>query len=301
MFVMQIPTNKPVIREDATDLLYPGKEGKYNAIIKEIENRHAAGQPVLVGTIAIETSELISNMLTKKRIKHEVLNAKNHAREAEIIAHAGEKGSVTIATNMAGRGTDIKLGEGVKELGGLCVIGTERHESRRIDNQLRGRAGRQGDPGMSQFFVSFEDDLMRRFGTDRIKMMLQSLGVDDDMAIRSRSLTKSIETAQKRVEGNNYDMRKSLLDYDNIVSEQREIIYARRNEIIDNDNISEEVIDTFKETINTLCENHIEPEGHLTENDRKEIVEYVNTNFLKGQNLKYNDIKDLKDNEISEY
>ncbi|MGN1379193.1 MAG: preprotein translocase subunit SecA [Bacilli bacterium] len=301
MYVICIPTNKPVIREDLPDLVYATEKGKYKAIIDTVKEIHNVGRPILIGTISVESNEHLSGLLKKAGLKHEVLNAKNHEREAEIIAHAGEKGAITLATNMAGRGTDIKLGEGIKELGGLCVIGTERHESRRIDNQLRGRAGRQGDPGMSQFFVSFEDDLMRRFGTDRIKNMLVSLGVDDGMAIRSKTLTKSIETAQKRVEGNNYDIRKSLLDYDNVLNEQREIIYNKRNEIIDNDNISEEVIDTFKETINTLCENHIEPEGHLTENDRKEIVEYVNTNFLKGQNLKYNDIKDLKDNEISDY
>ncbi|MDD5865176.1 MAG: preprotein translocase subunit SecA [bacterium] len=301
MYVICVPTNKPVIREDLADLVYATSKDKYSAIIKTIKEIHNTGRPILIGTISVESNEYLSGLLKKAGLKHEVLNAKNHEREAEIIAHAGEKGAITLATNMAGRGTDIKLGEGVKELGGLCVIGTERHESRRIDNQLRGRAGRQGDPGMSQFFVSFEDDLMRRFGTDRIKNMLVSLGVDDGMAIRSKTLTKSIETAQKRVEGNNYDIRKSLLDYDNVLNEQREIIYNKRNEIIDNDNISEEVIDTFKETINTLCENHIEPEGHLTENDRKEIIEYVNTNFLKDQNLKYNDIKDLKDNEISEY
>ena len=301
MYVICIPTNKPVIREDLPDLVYATEKGKYKAIIDTVKEIHDMGRPILIGTISVESNEHLSGLLKKAGLKHEVLNAKNHEREAEIIAHAGEKGAITLATNMAGRGTDIKLGEGVKELGGLCVIGTERHESRRIDNQLRGRSGRQGDPGMSQFFVSFEDDLMRRFGTDRIKNMLVSLGVDDGMAIRSKTLTKSIETAQKRVEGNNYDIRKSLLDYDNVLNEQREIIYNKRNEIIDNDNISEEVIDTFKETINTLCENHIEPEGHLTENDRKEIVEYVNTNFLKGQNLKYDDIKNLKDNEISEY
>ena len=301
MYVICIPTNKPVIREDLADLVYATEKGKYKAIINTVKEIHSKGQPILIGTISVESNEHLSGLLKKAGLPHEVLNAKNHEREAEIIAKAGEKGAITLATNMAGRGTDIKLGEGVKELGGLCVIGTERHESRRIDNQLRGRAGRQGDPGMSQFFVSFEDDLMRRFGTDRIKMMLQSLGVDDDMAIRSKTLTKSIETAQKRVEGNNYDIRKSLLDYDNVLNEQREIIYNKRNEIIDNESISQTVIDTFKETINVLCENHIAPEGHLTENDKSEIVEYVNTNFLKKQNLKVEDIIDLKDKDVSEY
>ena len=301
MYVICIPTNKPVIREDLPDLVYATEKGKYKAIINTVKEIHSKGQPILIGTISVESNEHLSGLLKKAGLPHEVLNAKNHEREAEIIAKAGEKGAITLATNMAGRGTDIKLGEGVKELGGLCVIGTERHESRRIDNQLRGRAGRQGDPGMSQFFVSFEDDLMRRFGTDRIKTMLQSLGVDDDMAIRSKTLTKSIETAQKRVEGNNYDIRKSLLDYDNVLNEQREIIYNKRNEIIDNESISQTVIDTFKETINVLCENHIAPEGHLTENDKSEIVEYVNTNFLKKQNLKVEDIIDLKDKDVPEY
>ncbi len=301
MYVICIPTNKPVIREDLADLVYATEKGKYKAIINTVKEIHSKGQPILIGTISVESNEHLSGLLKKAGLPHEVLNAKNHEREAEIIAKAGEKGAITLATNMAGRGTDIKLGEGVKELGGLCVIGTERHESRRIDNQLRGRAGRQGDPGMSQFFVSFEDDLMRRFGTDRIKMMLQSLGIDDDMAIRSKTLTRSIETAQKRVEGNNYDIRKSLLDYDNVLNEQREIIYNKRNEIIDNESISQTVMDTFKETINVLCENHIAPEGHLTENDKSEIVEYVNTNFLKKQNLKVEDIIDLKDKDVSEY
>ena len=301
MYVICIPTNKPVIREDLADLVYATEKGKYKAIINTVKEIHSKGQPILIGTISVESNEHLSGLLKKAGLPHEVLNAKNHEREAEIIAKAGEKGAITLATNMAGRGTDIKLGEGVKELGGLCVIGTERHESRRIDNQLRGRAGRQGDPGMSQFFVSFEDDLMRRFGTDRIKMMLQSLGIDDDMAIRSKTLTRSIETAQKRVEGNNYDIRKSLLDYDNVLNEQREIIYNKRNEIIDNESISQTVMDTFKETINVLCENHIAPEGHLTENDKSEIVEYVNTNFLKKQNLKVEDIIDLKDKDVPEY
>ena len=301
MYVICIPTNKPVIREDLADLVYATEKGKYKAIINTVKEIHSKGQPILIGTISVESNEHLSGLLKKAGLPHEVLNAKNHEREAEIIAKAGEKGAITLATNMAGRGTDIKLGEGVKELGGLCVIGTERHESRRIDNQLRGRAGRQGDPGMSQFFISFEDDLMRRFGTDRIKMMLQSLGIDDDMAIRSKTLTRSIETAQKRVEGNNYDIRKSLLDYDNVLNEQREIIYNKRNEIIDNESISQTVMDTFKETINVLCENHIAPEGHLTENDKSEIVEYVNTNFLKKQNLKVEDIIDLKDKDVPEY
>lgn len=300
MYVIQIPTNKPVIREDLPDLVYSNENGKYKAIVKTIKEIHEKGQPILVGTISVENNERLSALLKKEKLPHEVLNAKNHESEAEIIAKAGEKGSITIATNMAGRGTDIKLGEGVKELGGLFVIGTERHESRRIDNQLRGRAGRQGDPGMSQFFVSFEDDLMRRFGTDRIKGMLESLGVTDDQSIRSKTFTRSIETAQKKVEGNNFDMRKSLLDYDNVMNEQREIIYARRNEILDQENIHDRITETFRNTITDLVQDHIAPEGKLTEDDKKEIVEYINTNYAKAKELQLSDLDGKKDEEIEE-
>jgi preprotein translocase subunit SecA len=300
MYVIQIPTNKPVAREDLADLVYANANAKYQAIINTVREVHETGQPILIGTISVEVNEYLSNLLKKANLPHEVLNAKNHAREAEIIAKAGEKGAITLATNMAGRGTDIKLGEGVKELGGLCVIGTERHESRRIDNQLRGRAGRQGDPGMSQFFVSFEDDLMRRFGTERIKGMLEGLGVGDQ-AIRSKTLTRSIESAQKKVEGNNYDIRKSLLDYDNVLNEQREIIYSRRNEVLDMESIHDRVLDTFKNVIADLCEAHLEPEGYLTESDKDEITEYVNNNFLKSTELKFVDIKDLKDDDAVKY
>ena len=290
MFVIQIPTNLPVIRVDAADLIYATKEEKYKAIVAEIKKRHETGQPVLVGTIAIETSELISSMLKKAGIKHEILNAKNHAREAEIIAKAGEKGAVTIATNMAGRGTDIKLGEGVKELGGLCVIGTERHESRRIDNQLRGRSGRQGDPGYSQFFVSFEDDLMVRFGTDRFKSILEMAGLDSERNMRSKTITRSVETAQKRVEGNNFDARKHLLQYDDVMGKHREIMYARRNEILDNDDIHLEIIKYMNEHIDGLVRRHTNEHGVITEDDCNEIVEYVNENLLKNSNLKLSEI-----------
>ena len=298
MYVICIPTNKPVIRIDETDLLYPGKEGKYNAIIRVIEERHKLGQPILVGTIAIETSELISRMLTKKKIKHEVLNAKNHAREAEIIAHAGEKGAVTIATNMAGRGTDIKLGPGVKELGGLCVIGTERHESRRIDNQLRGRAGRQGDPGFSQFFVSFEDDLLIRFGSDRYKTMMASIGFTGDQAIRNKMFSKTVETAQKRVEGNNFDIRKHLLSYDDVMNQQRTIIYAKRNEILDNESIHETVLNGFKENITNLVMSHLIESKKLSDKDYEEILEYSNENLLKKYRLNLSEIKDKEEQEV---
>ena len=301
MYVIEIPTNKPVIREDLPDLVYPTQKGKYKAIIDFVRYIHEKHQPILIGTISVETNEYLSTLLKKAGLKHEILNAKNHEREAEIIAKAGEKDAITLATNMAGRGTDIKLGEGVKELGGLCVVGTERHEARRIDNQLRGRSGRQGDPGMSQFFVSFEDDLMRRFGTDRIKNMLQSLGLADDQPIRSKSLTRSIESAQRKVEGNNYDIRKSLLDYDNVLNEQREIIYARRNEILDQESIHDRILKTFKNTVTSLIESHIAPEGYLTENDLSEIAEYVSTNFLKKKVIKLKDIKDLKEEELNDY
>ena len=300
MYVISIPTNKPVIRIDETDLLYPGKQGKYNAIVRVIEEKHKLGQPVLVGTIAIETSELISNMLTKKKIKHEVLNAKNHAREAEIIAHAGEKGAVTIATNMAGRGTDIKLGEGVKELGGLCVIGTERHESRRIDNQLRGRAGRQGDPGYTQFFVSFEDELLVRFGSDRYRGTLENLGFTGDQAIRNKMFAKSVETAQKRVEGNNFDIRKQLLNYDDVMNTQREIIYAKRNEILDSESIHEMILSMFKEYITGMVNGHMIETAKLSENDYKEIVEASNENLLKNYRINLSEINGKKSDEVIE-
>ena len=301
MYVIQIPTNKPVIREDYADLVYATSKGKYEAIIKYIEEVHKTGEPILIGTISVEANEYLSSLLKKAGLKHEILNAKNHEREAEIIAKAGEKNAITLATNMAGRGTDIKLGEGVKELGGLCVIGTERHESRRIDNQLRGRAGRQGDPGKSQFFVSFEDDLMKRFGTDRIKNMLQSMGIDGSQAIRSKTLTRSIETAQKKVEGNNYDTRKTLLDYDNVLNEQREIIYEKRNTILDQDSIHDVILDTFKNSITNLLEKHLTTNDKLTNDDKEEILEFINTNYIKNKNITMDDIKGKKDSEIRDY
>ena len=302
MYVIQIPTNLPIARIDEPDLVYSNIEGKYKSIVNAVKHIHETGQPILIGTISVEVNEYLSSLLTKAGLKHEILNAKNHAREAEIIAKAGQKGAITLATNMAGRGTDIKLGEGVKELGGLYVIGTERHESRRIDNQLRGRAGRQGDPGHSQFFVSFEDDLMRRFGTDSVKRMLEAIGVKGDQSIKSRALTRSIETAQKKVEGNNYDIRKSLLDYDNVMNEQREIIYSRRNEILDQESIHDRVLESFRNTIDVLVKGHIEPEGYLTDDDKSEIIEYVNTNFIKsGKSLKVDKINEMNEQEVINY
>jgi len=237
MNVIAIPTNRPLIRDDRADLIYSSMEGKYQAVAEDIKERNDKGQPVLVGTVAIETSEIISKHLTKYGVKHNVLNAKNHSREAEIILEAGHKGAVTIATNMAGRGTDIKLEEGVQELGGLAVLGTERHESRRIDNQLRGRSGRQGDPGVTQFYLSLEDELMRRFGSDQMKSMMTKLGMDDTTPIQSKMVSRSVEAAQKRVEGNNFDARKRLLQYDDVLRLQREIIYKERNEILESENI----------------------------------------------------------------
>ena len=301
MYVICIPTNKPVIRTDAVDLLYPGKEGKYSAIVKEIERRHKLGQPILVGTIAIETSELISKMLSKKKIPHEVLNAKNNAREAEIIAKAGQKGAVTIATNMAGRGTDIKLGEGVAELGGLCVIGTERHESRRIDNQLRGRSGRQGDPGYTQFYLSFEDDLMVRFGSDRYRGMLANLGFTGEQVVQNKMLAGSFEAAQKKVEGNNFDIRKTLLQYDDVMNNQREIIYSKRNEILDQDSIHEQTLKLLENHVTELVNNHLIESNKLNDNDYDEILEASNENLLKRHRITLSEIKGKTPVEVIDY
>ncbi len=299
MYVITIPTNMPVIRTDAPDLVYATKQAKYKAIINEIERRYKNGQPVLVGTIAIETSELVSSLLKQKHIPHEVLNAKNHAREAEIIEKIGMGKSVTIATNMAGRGTDIKLSDEVRELGGLCVIGTERHESRRIDNQLRGRSGRQGDPGFTQFFVSMEDDLMVRFGSDRIKTMMQSFGFNDQ-PIQSKAFTKAISSAQQRVEGNNFDIRKQLLQYDDVMNQQREIMYGRRNEILDSESIHTTVLESFRNHVSDLVKSHVYPEGHLTNQDVAEITDYVNENLLK-KNIKKEEIDNKTEEEMTDY
>ena len=299
MYVIEIPTNKEVIRIDAPDLVYATKEAKYKAIINFVKEKYEKGQPVLIGTIAIETSELISNLLKQAHIPHEVLNAKNHEREAEIISKIGLNKSVTIATNMAGRGTDIKLSDEIRELGGLCVVGSERHESRRIDNQLRGRSGRQGDPGYTQFFVSMKDDLMVRFGSDRIGTMMENMGLGDQ-AIRSKTFTRSIGTAQKRVEGNNFDIRKNLLQYDDVMNNQREIIYDKRNKILDNESIHEMVLTTFRHHIEDLVNSHIPPEGYLTDQDYEDIIEFVNENLLK-KDIKKKDIESLKPEESIDF
>ena len=283
MYVISIPTNKEVARIDYGDLIFATTRGKYKAIVKEIKERHEKGQPVLVGTVAVETSELLSEMLKKEKIKHEVLNAKNHEKESELIMNAGQKGAVTIATNMAGRGADIKLGEGVKELGGLAVIGTERHESRRIDNQLRGRSGRQGDPGFSQFYVSFEDELMVRFGTDRAKGLLQSIGFNDDMAIRHKMLTSSMEQAQKRVEGTNYDIRKTLLEYDDVINKQREEMYKKRNQILDSESIHELVLEAMENFLYDLVYAHMGDANQIDDAAYDELLEYYNEHLVKNK------------------
>lgn len=281
MDVIVIPTNKPMIRQDLSDILYKTEEVKYRKVVEEIAARHAKGQPVLVGTVSIADSEKLSKMLKKKGIPHNVLNAKHHAREAEIIAQAGQRGAVTIATNMAGRGTDIVLGEGVAELGGLHIIGTERHESRRIDNQLRGRAGRQGDPGSSQFFLSFEDDLIRRFGTDRVKGLMERMGMDDEQEVEGRMFTKAVESAQKRIEGMNFDTRRIVLEYDNVLNEQRHIIYKQRREVLETDNMRDIVLGMVKTVIERVVELNTPEEDVPEDWDLRAIVDYVNTNLLK--------------------
>ncbi|QGX44579.1 preprotein translocase subunit SecA [Streptococcus equinus] len=299
MRIIPIPTNKPVARIDHPDLLYPTLASKFRAVVEDVKRRHAKGQPVLVGTVAVETSDLISKKLVEAGIPHEVLNAKNHFKEAQIIMNAGQRGAVTIATNMAGRGTDIKLGEGVRELGGLCVIGTERHESRRIDNQLRGRAGRQGDPGESQFYLSLEDDLMRRFGSDRIKAFLDRMNLDEEEAvIKSKMLTRQVESAQKRVEGNNYDTRKQVLQYDDVMREQREIIYAERHDVITADrDLAPEIKAMIKRTINRAVDAHSRADR---EEGIKAILNFAKSNLVAEDSIKLSDLEGLDFEEIKE-
>ncbi|SEM65020.1 protein translocase subunit secA [Mesobacillus persicus] len=291
MNVIVIPTNRPIARDDRADLIFSSIDGKFRAVVEDIAQRNALGQPVLVGTVAIETSEIISRYLTKKGVKHNVLNAKNHGREAEIIAEAGHKGAVTIATNMAGRGTDIKLGEGVRELGGLAVIGTERHESRRIDNQLRGRSGRQGDPGVTQFYLSMEDELMRRFGSDNMKNMMSRLGMDDTQPIQSKMVTRAVEAAQKRVEGNNFDARKQLLQYDDVLRQQREIIYKQRDEVLESDNLRDIVESMIRATVERTVFAHTADEQDRDEWKLESIIDYVNGNFLNEGDLKIDELQ----------
>lgn len=300
MNVVVIPTNRPITRDDRADLIYSSVDGKFRAVVEDIADRNKKGQPVLVGTVAIETSELISKYLTKKGIRHNVLNAKNHGREAEIILNAGEQGSVTIATNMAGRGTDIKLGEGVKELGGLAVIGTERHESRRIDNQLRGRSGRQGDPGVTQFYLSMEDELMRRFGSDNMKSMMERLGMDDSQPIQSKMVSKAVESAQKRVEGNNFDARKQLLSYDDVLRQQREIIYSQRNEVLESENLRD-IVETM---ISTSLERNVAAFASASTDEEEwnlpGLIDYVNGNLLHEGDITLDSLRGKDSEEITE-
>ena len=299
MFVTTIPTNKPIQRIDAPDFIYSNMEAKFNAVAQEVKECYDRGQPVLLGTVSIETSELVSKLLYRYGVPHKVLNAKQNESEAEIIKQAGQRGSVTIATNMAGRGTDIKLGEGVRELGGLAVIGTERHESRRIDNQLRGRSGRQGDPGYSRFYLSLEDELMVRFGADRLQKIM---GKDDDTPLESRMVSRSVESAQKRVEGNNYDSRKQVLQYDDVLRKQREIMYAERNEVLENEVVTEiiqEMIgDAVDKTMAFITENL---EAHSEKEETEEIIKSLNEKFLGQKPITESEYSDvMSDDEIRE-
>ncbi|HDB4113812.1 TPA: preprotein translocase subunit SecA [Staphylococcus aureus] len=289
MTVTQIPTNKPVQRNDKSDLIYISQKGKFDAVVEDVVEKHKAGQPVLLGTVAVETSEYISNLLKKRGIRHDVLNAKNHEREAEIVAGAGQKGAVTIATNMAGRGTDIKLGEGVEELGGLAVIGTERHESRRIDDQLRGRSGRQGDKGDSRFYLSLQDELMIRFGSERLQKMMSRLGLDDSTPIKSKMVSRAVESAQKRVEGNNFDARKRILEYDEVLRKQREIIYNERNSIIDEEDSSQVVDAMLRSTLQRSINYYINTADD--EPEYQPFIDYINDIFLQEGDITEDDIK----------
>ena len=298
--VIPIPTNRPIARIDHPDLLYPSLKSKFKAVVEDVKSRHEKGQPVLVGTVAVETSDYLSQLLVQAGVPHEVLNAKNHYKDAQIIMNAGQRGAVTIATNMAGRGTDIKLGEGVRELGGLCVIGTERHESRRIDNQLRGRSGRQGDPGESQFYLSLEDELMRRFGSERIKAVLDRFKLsEEESVIRSNMFTRQVEGAQKRVEGNNYDTRKQVLQYDDVMREQREIIYAERYDVITaNRDLAPEIKAMIKRTIKRI----VEGASHSSKEERVEaILNFAKYNLVPEDTISESDIEGKSDKEVIDY
>lgn len=307
MYVVEIPTNRPVIREDRPDLLFINKEAKFKALVEDIKARHAKGQPILVGTADVETSELVSQMLNKEHLAHEVLNAKNNAREAEIVALAGQKGAITISTNMAGRGTDIKLGEGVKELGGLAVLGTERHESRRIDNQLRGRSGRQGDPGFSQFFISAEDDLLVRFGGDTFKDRIAwvvKLNAEGDLSkpLESKMFSKVVTSAQERIEGNNFDSRKNVLKYDDVIRRQREIFYDQRTQVISEDSVEPLAKQMMSEAISNIVNSHFKQVGNNKfEIDDDQIANAFNTEYFGPNTVDVNVLKTLDEDEIVKY
>ncbi|MCI1633287.1 MAG: preprotein translocase subunit SecA [Liquorilactobacillus nagelii] len=301
MEVTTIPTNKPVIRDDRPDLLYPTLKSKFKAVVEDIQQRHEKGQPILVGTVAVETSELLAKLLDQAGIAHSVLNAKNHAKEAEIIMNAGQRGAVTIATNMAGRGTDIKLGPGVREVGGLAVIGTERHESRRIDNQLRGRSGRQGDPGVTQFYLSLEDDLMLRFGSERVKALLERFKVaDEDAVIQSKMISRQVESAQKRVEGNNYDTRKQVLQYDDVMREQREVIYSQRQQVImEDESLKSVIMPMVKRTVEHIVQMHTQ--GEQKDWNLQAIIDFAIAAMVNEDSIAVNDLTGKKPEEIINY
>lgn len=296
--VIVVPTNKPVARLDKSDLIYKNTKGKYNAIIEDIIESNKKGQPVLVGTVSIEKSEYLSSLLKKRGVKHQVLNAKYHEQEAEIISHAGELGSVTIATNMAGRGTDIKLGEGVKEVGGLKIIGTERHESRRIDNQLRGRSGRQGDSGESAFYISLEDDLMRIFGSEKIQGLMDRLGLEEDEAIDHKMVSKAIENAQKKVEGNNFDIRKNLIGYDDVMNMQREVIYKQRSEVLEGKNLREQINQMVNELVSDAVKAHLDGVNENIEEEINKLIKYLEDICLPHGIVKVEDLSELSNDEM---
>jgi len=296
--VFQVPTNRPVQRKDLPDVIFKTKRGKYRAVVHEIERRHATGQPMLIGTTSIEQSEQLSHMLKEAGIVHNVLNAKYHELEAQIVAQAGQKGQVTIATNMAGRGTDIVLGEGVSELGGLAIIGTERHESRRIDNQLRGRAGRQGDPGSSQFFLSLEDDLLRIFGGDNIKKFMEKMGLEEDEEIRSSMVSSAIQKAQKRVEERNFDIRKYVLEYDDVMNQQRKVVYEQRRKILEGQDMKDQILNMVDMLINHGLETYANPKLYPEEWDFDALIKYCEKYFLAPGEVKLDEIENMSREEI---
>lgn len=298
--VLQVPTNKPIQRKDLPDVIFKNKRGKYKAVVREVERRHATGQPMLIGTTSIEQSEELSHMLDQANIPHSVLNAKYHEREAAIVALAGQKGAVTIATNMAGRGTDISLGEGVAELGGLAIIGTERHESRRIDNQLRGRAGRQGDPGSSQFFLSLEDDLLRIFGGDNIKSFMEKMGLEEDEPINSRMVSNAIQKAQKRVEARNFDIRKYVLEYDDVMNQQRKVVYDQRRKILEGEDMKDQILSMVDNIIEKGMETYADPKLYPEEWDFAGLLKYAEKYFLAPGDLKIEEIEDMSREEVED-
>lgn len=298
--VIVVPTHKPIARQDMSDVVYKTAKGKFKAIVEDIVETYKKGQPVLVGTVSIEKSELLSDMLKRKGVPHQVLNAKYHEQEADIIIGAGEKGTVTIATNMAGRGTDIKLGDGVVELGGLKIIGTERHESRRIDNQLRGRSGRQGDPGLSRFYVSLEDDLMRIFGSDKLKDIVEKLGLGDDEAIESKMVSGAIENAQKKVEGNNFDIRKTLLQYDDVINKQREIMYRQRSEVLEGEDLKDQIYQMLDDIASSAVDSHISGVEEEFENDLAKLIDFMEELYVPKDSVTVEELSNLLNDEIKD-